>query len=123
MANFKLSPAQVGTLNEAIVALDAIGTQHSTESVFGEYGFYRRQDNSERKVMAIGQFCETLEDIRTQLHEAAVDTELPEEERRHYTVLEGRIDTLITAVKLVASRHKARRLLSRMGDSLFGPGH
>lgn len=123
MASFKLSPVQVATLNEAIVALDAVGTQHSTETVFGEYGFYRRQDETERKVMAIGQFCETLEDIRSQLTTAACDDELSDDERRQFTLLESRIDTIITAVKLTAGRHKARRLLSRFGSSLFGPGH
>lgn len=125
MAKFKLTPAQVATINAAVVALDAIGTQHSTESVFGEYGFYRRQDATERKVMAIGQFCETLEDIRTQLNEAATDQadDISDDQRRQYKLLESQIDAIITSVKMTARAHKARRLLSRVGSTLFGPGH
>lgn len=119
MAQFKLSPFQVTTLHDAIHFLDDFGSPHSTESVFAEYTFYRRQDEAARQAEALEQLVDTLTDVQARLGTAAAEAETPELTNNANT-LQKQVKFIGTAMKSMLARHKARALAGRAARAIFG---
>ena len=119
MAQFKLSPFQVTTLHDAIHLLDDFGSPHSTESVFAEYTFYRRQDEAAQQADALEQLVNTLADIQARLGDAAAEAETPELTNKA-GALEKQVKFIGTSAKSMLTRHKARALAGRAARAIFG---
>ena len=117
MARFKLTPAQVVSISEAITVLDNSGSYYTPDMVFGEYDFYRRQDEATRQVETLEQFLKTLDDVRGQVDALKGETD---DELKKLKMLESDLATIISSAKMTNRRHKAARLARRVGDSIFG---
>lgn len=119
MATYKLSSQQIVTINEAIGFLDAFGTQHSPETVFSEYTFYRRQTTSARQLETLEGLITTLRDIQQQLNNTHPKATLPEQAQQA-KLLESQMGYILLGLRLKAQSHRARAAAKRVGNFLIG---
>jgi len=119
MATYELSSQQIVTINEVISFLDAFGTQHSAETVFSEYTFYRRQTTAARQLETLKGLVETLKDLQQQLNNVRTQKDAPEQTAQASS-LERRLGYIVISLMAKAQNHRTFATVARVGNFFTG---